>query len=93
MKMAAFWDLAPCSLEVDRCFRGAYCLHQGDDHPDDGGSAHLKHRSTSTRLHGTTYQKAAIFVLAAVRTGYLIFCIIFKNRTAGYMLFVETKRG
>jgi hypothetical protein len=32
MKIRAFWDVAPCSLaEVDRRFRGAYCLHrQGD---------------------------------------------------------------
>jgi hypothetical protein len=32
MNMTAFWDTAPCSfVEVDRCFRGAYCLrHQGD---------------------------------------------------------------
>jgi hypothetical protein len=23
-----FWDVAPCSLvEIDQCFRGAYCLH------------------------------------------------------------------
>jgi hypothetical protein len=28
MKMTAFWDVAPCSLEVDRRFRGAYCLHR-----------------------------------------------------------------
>jgi hypothetical protein len=27
MKMTAFWDIASCSLEVDRRFRGAYCLH------------------------------------------------------------------
>jgi hypothetical protein len=28
MKMAAFWDVAPCSLvEVDRRFRDAHCLH------------------------------------------------------------------
>jgi hypothetical protein len=28
MKMAVFWDVAPCSLvDVDWCFRGAYCLH------------------------------------------------------------------
>jgi hypothetical protein len=26
--MAVFWDVAPCSLvDIDRCFRGAYCLH------------------------------------------------------------------
>jgi hypothetical protein len=30
--MTAFWDMAPCSLvEVDRCFRGTYCLHQQVD--------------------------------------------------------------
>jgi hypothetical protein len=28
MKMFVFWDVAPCSLvEIDRRFRGAYCLH------------------------------------------------------------------
>jgi hypothetical protein len=28
MKIIAFRDIVPCSLvEVDRCFRGAYCLH------------------------------------------------------------------
>jgi hypothetical protein len=32
MKMRAFWDIALCSLGVDLCFRGAYCLyHQGDE--------------------------------------------------------------
>jgi hypothetical protein len=32
MKMAIFWDVAPCSLvDTDKCFRGAYFLHhQGD---------------------------------------------------------------
>jgi hypothetical protein len=26
--MTGFWDIAPCSLvEVDRRFRGVYCLH------------------------------------------------------------------
>jgi hypothetical protein len=28
LKMTGVWDIAPCSLvEVDRRFRGAYCLH------------------------------------------------------------------
>jgi hypothetical protein len=28
MKMTVFWDIAPCRLaEIDRHFRGAYCLH------------------------------------------------------------------
>jgi hypothetical protein len=36
-KFRVFWDVAPCShVEVDRRFRGAYCLHhRPDDHPED----------------------------------------------------------
>jgi hypothetical protein len=31
-KMTAFWDVVPRSLvEVDRHFRGVYCLHHQDD--------------------------------------------------------------
>jgi hypothetical protein len=45
MKMDVFWhDAAPCSLvEINRRFRGAYCLHRlSNDRPgDDGGSKHL----------------------------------------------------
>jgi hypothetical protein len=27
-KMAVFWEVAPCNLvEIDRRFKGAYCLH------------------------------------------------------------------
>jgi hypothetical protein len=35
MKFEVYWDVAPCShFEVDRHFRGAYCLyHQGDNGP------------------------------------------------------------
>jgi hypothetical protein len=37
--MRVFWDIAPLSLvEVDRRFRGAYCLYP---YGDDGGSKHL----------------------------------------------------
>jgi hypothetical protein len=61
--MTVFWDVAPCCIvEVYRRFRGAYYLHlQGDELP-------LKRREISTRLHGATSQKTAIFILAAVRT-------------------------
>jgi hypothetical protein len=39
LKFKVFWDMAPCAhIEVERYFRGAYCLHH---HPDDGGSMHL----------------------------------------------------
>jgi hypothetical protein len=32
MKIAVFWEVAPCSpVDIERCFGGAYCLHhQGD---------------------------------------------------------------
>jgi hypothetical protein len=37
--MTVFWDVEPCSLlEIDRRFRGAYCLHHQSD---DEGSKHL----------------------------------------------------
>jgi hypothetical protein len=39
MNMTVFWDMVPCSLiDVDRYFRGVYCLHHQDS---DGGSTHL----------------------------------------------------
>jgi hypothetical protein len=42
MKMIALWDIVLCSLvEVDQCFRGAYCLHHQGVHTDEGGSKHL----------------------------------------------------
>jgi hypothetical protein len=40
MKMRVFCDIASCShVEVDRRFRGAYCLHHS---PDDGGTTSQK---------------------------------------------------
>jgi hypothetical protein len=52
--MTAFWDIMPCTLvEVDRCFRGAYCFrHQGDE--------------TSVYFNEPTGRYISIF--AAVRT-------------------------
>jgi hypothetical protein len=37
MRMTAFSDISPCSLDVTRRFRGAYCLHNKDYE----GSTHL----------------------------------------------------
>jgi hypothetical protein len=61
--MTAFWDIAPCSLvEVDRRFRGAYCLHHQDDELIALMIiAPLKRRSISTTLHGAIFQKAVYF--------------------------------
>jgi hypothetical protein len=39
VKMTVLWDVATCCLvDIDRLFRGAYCLHHS---PDDGGNTHL----------------------------------------------------
>jgi hypothetical protein len=55
LKISAFWDISPCNLVVVyRRFRSAYCLHHQP----------LKRRSTSTRLLGSTTQRAVIFRLA-----------------------------
>jgi hypothetical protein len=42
-------------VEVDQCFRGAYCV-------DRRGEASLKRQSISTRLHNATSQKTIIFI-------------------------------
>jgi hypothetical protein len=61
MKMSDLWNVASCSLvEIDWRFRSAHCFqHQGDD------SSSV---SVSTTVHGATFQKTVIFILAAVRT-------------------------
>jgi hypothetical protein len=63
MNITAFRDIALCSLvEVDRRFRDAYCLHRHDGRQ----YAHLKRRFISTRLHGATSLKAAIFTIPVI---------------------------
>jgi hypothetical protein len=59
IKMAVFWDFAPYShVEIDRRFRGAYCLR-----------AMASEKSViSTRLHGATSQKKVTIILTVVRT-------------------------
>jgi hypothetical protein len=57
LKMTAFSDIVPCSLEADRRFRGVYRLHhQGDE--------------MSVYFNETTQRympKAVIFTLAVMR--------------------------
>jgi hypothetical protein len=49
--MTAFWDTVPCSLvEVDRRFRGAYCLHHQGDHVP---SHHHHHITTTPPTHNS----------------------------------------
>jgi len=60
MKFRVFWDVAPCiHVEVDRRFRGVYCLHHQSDESPWWWRQYtpLKRRSMSTWLHSTTSQK------------------------------------
>jgi hypothetical protein len=50
MKMADFWDVAPCGLlGTDRRFRGAYCLRSFD--PDNTRNKHLLNVSQHVPEH------------------------------------------
>jgi hypothetical protein len=69
IKMTAFWDIGACSfVEVDRRFRGAYCLITTIR---DSSSwwwrqyAHPKRRATSTRLHCSISQNTVIWMYVA----------------------------
>jgi hypothetical protein len=64
MKMAVFWDVAPCSMvDTNRRFGGVCCLH------------HQGHRRrwVPTGPHGATSQKTAIFILL------LTYCQLIKR--------------
>jgi putative component of toxin-antitoxin plasmid stabilization module len=50
MKITIVWFVALCRhVEIDRRFRGAYCLHQGDKCPHDGGNMNLRNAGQSVR--------------------------------------------
>jgi hypothetical protein len=69
------WDVASCShVEVDRCFRGAYCLHPqgGDDDDDDGDSTHVWNVGL-LGVYTVLYQKTLNLIFAAVRTRNLVY--------------------
>jgi hypothetical protein len=63
VKMAVLWIAAPCRLLQDGCLH-----HQGDASSADGGSTDLLDVSKHASIHNATTQRAAIFVLTAVRT-------------------------
>jgi hypothetical protein len=52
--MTFFWDVAPCSLvDIDRHFRGAYCLyHQGDALPEDSHFHTCRRENLKSHLGG-----------------------------------------
>jgi hypothetical protein len=66
--MAVFCDVGPCSLvDINRRFRGAYCLRHYLSFWWGRQEDSLKRRSVSTRLHGAVSQKA-VSRLVVMRT-------------------------
>jgi hypothetical protein len=84
LKIIIFWDVVPYSVaEIDRRFRGVYCLNHDDKHL-------LKRRCISTRLHVETSHNTAIFILPTVRTLNLTtissYCKAFRPITYSYLI-------
>jgi hypothetical protein len=67
MKMRAFRDIEPCTLvEVERRFKGAYCLyHQDDEWCCDEAERISETSSVSMSLHTALSQKAVNFITAS----------------------------
>jgi hypothetical protein len=64
MKMAIYWNAAQCTLiQIEQCFRGAYCLHHQGDGTNDKSSNQLKHQSICTWVNGATSQKTAMSII------------------------------
>jgi hypothetical protein len=54
MKITVFWDVVPCSLvEIDRRFRGTYCLHHQSNHCPSTLSAPVLSKAIRTLLYVT----------------------------------------
>jgi hypothetical protein len=70
--MTALWDIAPRSFVVDRCFRGAYCLHhQGHD---SHGSCYRLVRTSETSAY--FYETTRLYI----PEGYSIHFLFSKSR-------------
>jgi hypothetical protein len=67
MKMAVFWDIAPCSLvKIDRRFKGAYCLHHQVNFYQTTRRNNPEDKSSSSSPSHMSQQVTAIIGLAAL---------------------------
>jgi hypothetical protein len=69
MKMTALWDTAPSSfIEVNRRFRGAYCLHnRGDDHLLQCGPTFCDSRANLYNAANTVGRKQNTITMAMAK--------------------------
>jgi hypothetical protein len=67
-KIIAFWDIGMCSLEVDRRFKGAYCLH----HQGDFNETTRRYIPESCHLHARRREnlKSDGFLAVRLKIGY-----------------------
>jgi hypothetical protein len=49
-------------VEIDRRFRGAYCLHYRNDRHADGGSKHHRNAGRFVPDYGATFRKTAVLI-------------------------------
>jgi hypothetical protein len=89
MKIRAFWDAAPCSLGVDRYFKGKYCLQHHSLPWQWRQYIPLKHWSTPMRLHDAASQKSLIFILLSYCLGY--YHIVFEIHFYNFLVWLDGK--
>jgi hypothetical protein len=79
MKVAVFWYVAPYSLaEIDRRFRGAYCLHHQGDKAASICETTRRNIPEDSRLHSNSISHAAADLGAdAPPLGLINYTIIF----------------
>jgi hypothetical protein len=82
LKIAIFWDIAPCSPYMNRRFGGTYHFHlQGRKSAEQETSVRVGGRFMYG-LHGAISHKTADFITTAVRTSYPTFLFIVLLRLA-----------
>jgi hypothetical protein len=75
MKMTVFWYIAPCSLvEIDRRFRGAYCLHNQGSAPTrrnipEGCHVHTRCRENLKSHSVTSKFDVGLIIVQKTRSG------------------------
>jgi hypothetical protein len=88
--MAVFWDVAPCSLvEIDRRFRGAFCLHHQAYDPDDAGTPVNTYQTTRCNIPEGSHFLISLQIL----TEYMLFLLVFEFSQRKSCLCLSSQRN
>jgi hypothetical protein len=80
VKITVVWDIAPCSLEVDRRFRGAYCLHQGDEKSAGSTDLFIALMETARISETSVYFKEIALYYPRSPSSQLGYCAVYFGR-------------